>query len=340
MATAIGEQAKPARGATGLRSKAPVFVLGCPRSGTTLLYHMLLSAGGFAVYRAESQAFNLLAPRFGNFKSLANRERLLENWLRSKLFQVSGLDGAQIRDRILRQCDGAGAFLQTYMQEIVRQQGAERWAECTPDHLLYIQEIKRQIPEALVIHIIRDGRDVALSYARQGWTRTLPWDRGLELLVSALYWSWTVRRGRRSGAALGADYMEARYEELVEDPRETLARVGRFIEQELDYDRIQKVGIGSVSRPNSSFSADQGFNPVGRWQQKMGSEQLSAVERLIGDLLQDLGYPLAGTARPKGAERLFTMRALYPQFFAAKLWLKDHTWLGRTVKLGPLEIED
>jgi LPS sulfotransferase NodH len=339
MTTATDEPTKPASRAAGVRSKAPVFVLGCPRSGTTLLYHMLLSAGGFAVYRAESQAFNLLAPRFGNFKSRANRERLLEKWLRSKLFQVSGLHAETIRDRVLLQCDGAGDFLQTYMQEIARQQGVERWAECTPDHLLYMQEIKRQIPEALVIHIIRDGRDVALSYARQGWTRSLPWDRGQELLVSALYWDWTVRQGRRSGAALGAEYMEVRYEGLVGDPRETLASVGQFIGQELDYDRIQKVGIGSVSKPNSSFSAEQGFNPVGRWQEKMGPEQLTAMEGLIGDLLQELGYPLAGGACAKSSLRLSTMGALYPRLFATKLWLKDHTWLGRTANLGPLEIQ-
>jgi hypothetical protein len=340
MTTATREQTEPARKAIGVRSKAPVFVLGCPRSGTTLLYHMLLSAGGFAVYRAESQAFNLLAPRFGNFKSRANRERLLESWLRSKLFQVSGLTAAKIRDRILQQCDGAGDFLQTYMQEIVRQQGAERWAECTPDHLLYMQEIKRQIPEALVIHIIRDGRDVALSYARQGWARNLPWDRGQELLVSAAYWDWTVRRGRERGAALGAEYMEVRYEELVSAPKETLSGVGRFIGQELDYDHIQKVGIGSVSKPNSSFSAEQGFHPVGRWQEKMRPEQLAAVEMVIGDLLQELGYPLSDEPRTKRSMRVSTMRALYPRLFAAKLWLKDHTWLGRTANLGPLEIQD
>src|SRR6516165_2903756 len=50
--------------ATSARSKAPVFVLGSVRSGTTLLYHMLLSSGGFAVYRTESHAINLLEPRF------------------------------------------------------------------------------------------------------------------------------------------------------------------------------------------------------------------------------------------------------------------------------------
>ncbi len=50
----------------GGRSLAPVFVLGCGRSGTTLLYHMLLSAGNFAVYRVESNIINLLEPRFGD----------------------------------------------------------------------------------------------------------------------------------------------------------------------------------------------------------------------------------------------------------------------------------
>src|SRR5215467_9454277 len=48
------------------RNEAPVFVLGCGRSGTTLLYHMILSAGDFAVYRTESNAINLLEPRFGD----------------------------------------------------------------------------------------------------------------------------------------------------------------------------------------------------------------------------------------------------------------------------------
>jgi hypothetical protein len=134
--------------------------------------------------------------------------------------------------------------------------------------------------------------------------------------------------------------MEVRYEELVSAPKETLSGVGRFIGQELDYDHIQKVGIGSVSKPNSSFSAEQGFHPVGRWQEKMRPEQLAAVEMVIGDLLQELGYPLSDEPRTKRSMRVSTMRALYPRLFAAKLWLKDHTWLGRTANLGPLEIQD
>ena len=73
------------------RSQAPVFVLGCGRSGTKFLYHTLLSAGGFAVYHAESNAFNLIGLRFGDLSRLENRRQMLDAWLSSKLFERSGL---------------------------------------------------------------------------------------------------------------------------------------------------------------------------------------------------------------------------------------------------------
>src|SRR6201982_3372749 len=94
----------------GSRSKAPVFVLGCPRSGTTLLYHMLLSAGNFVVYHTESQVFNLLEPRFGDLRASKNRRRLLEEWESSSLFWCTGLDAQQVEQETAR-CSNAGDFL-------------------------------------------------------------------------------------------------------------------------------------------------------------------------------------------------------------------------------------
>src|ERR1700745_3545789 len=92
----------------GSRSKAPVFVLGCPRSGTTLLYHMLLSAGDFVVYRAESQVFNLLEPRFGDLFSNRNKRKLLRAWEASALFTKTGLAADQIERDVLANCQNAG----------------------------------------------------------------------------------------------------------------------------------------------------------------------------------------------------------------------------------------
>ena len=159
------------------RKTAPVFVLGSPRSGTTLLYDMLLSAGGFAVYLAESNVFNLLAPRFGSLVVRENRRKLLHAWQGSKLFRASGLNSQLIEKKVLEECRSAGDFLRLVMSEIARAQGMQRWAENSPEGVLHLPTIKRQIPDALVIHIIRDGRDVALSLARLKYVRPFPWEK-------------------------------------------------------------------------------------------------------------------------------------------------------------------
>ncbi|MGC2172343.1 MAG: sulfotransferase [Candidatus Sulfotelmatobacter sp.] len=323
------------------RGSAPVFVLGCPRSGTTLLYHMLLSAGGFAVYRAESNVFNLLVPRFGGIRSAGDRRHLMKCWLKSMLFRASGLDAAQIEAKIMAECRSGGDFLRLVMAEVARSQGALRWADCTPEHLLYMEEIKRQIPDALFLHIIRDGRNVALSYIKQGWSYPLPWDRGERLGVAGLYWEWIVRKGREQGRSLGADYREVRFEELVTNPRQTLLRLGEFIEHDLDYGRIQREGIGSVSQPNTSFAgeSEERFNPVDRWKEKMSTEQAAAFEALVGDFLQDLGYAPVSAAKPRKSLRAARLRATYLTMFEAKHWIKTNTPLGRFVRLGRILIE-
>jgi hypothetical protein len=321
------------------RANAPVFVVGCPRSGTTVLYHMLLSAGGFAVYRSESNVFNLLVPRFGGMRSRSDRQALMDAWLNSLLFRVSGLNSAEITRLVLEECHDGGDFLRIVMGEVARSQGVNRWADCTPEHILSMKEIKRQIPDAIFIHIIRDGRDVALSYAKQGWAYPLPWDQGKQLSVAGLYWKWIVGRGRAIGRSLGMDYREVRFEQLVSHPRETLSELGKFIDHELDYDRIQQAGIGSVSTPNSSFGVEGGhFDPVARWKTKMATKEIQDFEALVGDRLEELGYPLASKTRTLDFDAM-RLRATYFVMFQIKWWLRTHTSLGRRVKLGRIMVE-
>jgi hypothetical protein len=314
------------------RSKAPVFVLGCGRSGTTLLYHMLLSAGNFAVYRAESNAINLLEPRFGDLSVRQNKEKLMDAWIHSKLYERSGLEAESIRAKVIAECRNGGDFLRIVMSEMARRQNVERWADCTPEHLLHLDRIKETIPEALVIHIIRDGRDVALSTAKLGYVRRMWWDRTPNVMVSGLYWEWMVQKGREDGRKLAADYTEVRFEELISNPPAVLGRLGKFIEQELDYAHILKVGIGSVSQPNTSFkdSSSGAFNPLGRWKSGFTSDQLAMFEALVGNTLEQLGYEL-GTSDGALLHRpeLRRMRAAYRTYFDSKLWLKARTPLGK-----------
>jgi Sulfotransferase family len=321
------------------RTQAPVFVLGCPRSGTTVLYHMLLSAGDFAVYRTESNVFNLLVPHFGDLRSASNRKNLMQHWLRSKMFRVSGLKAEEIEAKIMAECRSGGDFLRIVMEEMARQQGVNRWAESTPDHLLHIPEIIEQVPDALVIHIIRDGRDVALSYVKQRWVHPFPWDSHQKLAVAGLYWEWVVRQGREHGEKLGPRYQEVRFEDLVTSPAATLDKLSGFVGHDLDYERIRQSGIGSVSEPNSSFSetGSDSFNPVGRWKARMSKEELALFERLVGGFLRELGYGLE-QENPGRSFQAARLRATYLPSFKTKQWLKTRTPLGRRVRLGPLEI--
>ncbi len=313
------------------RSKAPVFVLGCVRSGTTWLYHMLFSAGNFAIYRAESNVFNVLEPRVGDLRKAANRRELLDLWRPTRMFTRTGLELAAVESRVMTECRNGGDFLRIYMEMMAQQQGVERWAESTPEHILYLERIRQTIPDALVIHVIRDGRDVALSTAKQGWIRPFPWDKGGELLAAAMFWEWMVLHGRRAGQKMGASYREVRYEDLVLKPHETLADLSSFVGQELDYDQILKVGVGSVSKPNTSFESgrfgsgkdEAEFSPLGRWKQTLPEKTAAELEAVLGPALTELGYSLL-TEPPSTLDRarLRWRRDLYRAYFESKLFLK------------------
>jgi hypothetical protein len=309
-----------------IRSSAPVFVIGCSRSGTTLLYHMLLSSGNFAVYRTETFIFALLEPRFRPLNRPQNKRAMLDAWYKTRLYPKSGLEPADIEPRIMAECQNGGDFLRIIMEAICRKQGVQRWAETTPEHLLYIPRIKQTIPNALIIHVIRDGRDVALSWEKLSQIRRLPGDRKRAAMAAGIYWEWFVNRGREAGRSLGADYVEVHYEDLVREPARVLKNLEPFIEHELDYQKIILAGIGSVSAPNTAFKGEE-RSPIGRWKSDLSPEDLATLESLLGGTLQELGYEL-GTKALKRSD-LARMRSMYRLYFETKQYLKTRTPVGK-----------
>ena len=257
------------------------------------------------------------------------------------MYRVSGLEQDCIRDRIVNGCQSRGDFLRIVMGEVARSQGLNRWAVWGPDNLLYMTSIKAEVPDALFIHVIRDGRDVAASMYREGWIPPFPWDQKQGLLAAALHWKWKVERGIRGSHHLGADYIELRFEDLVANPHDTMARVAGFIGQDLDASTIRQRAVGTLAVPNSTFQEEvriNRFQPVGRWRNLLSLMELKTLESSIGTLLQRLGYELeAGEiARPRFQQCL--AQALYPLYFDTKQWLKSHTVLGRMTSLERLHL--
>jgi LPS sulfotransferase NodH len=326
------------------RKLRPVFVMGCHRSGTNLLYDMLLSAGGFAVYRGYLPIYKLLIPRFGSLQNPRNREKIVNTWMQSKGFARADVEAGPLSSKLLAECRNGGDFMRIVMDEVARSQGARRWAVYDADSVLHVARIKRDLPSALFIHIIRDGRDVALSLMKMGGFRPFPWSRRSRgLSETALYWDWMVRKGRQYGRQIPQDYIEIHYEELVTQPRPALARLGDFLDHDLDYDRIQRTSLGRLRESNSSFRGDgrEAQNPVNRWKERLSHRQVAALEALVGPCLQEFGYPL--TLDPEQRRAGFQSKCLasvYPRFLSTKLWLKLNTPVGRFANLSALELPD
>lgn len=312
--------------------KRPVFIVGCPRSGTTLLYSMLIAAGGFAVYRKETYFYDL-APRFPDLSDPATHDDFTSRYLAGYLGAVPGLDVAPFVRTALERCGGTGDVLPRMMDAIASAQGMDRWVEATPAHVLCMNEIACAVPHALFIHVVRDGRDCALSHVGQGWVPALPWDRTRKLEVAALYWEWMVAAGRRYCAAHPESCIQVRFEDLMADPPRTLARIGRFIDHDLDAARIRANPVHALKIPNTSFRTERtraDFMPVGRWKTHGSSGALRLCEAMVGPALERLGYEVAPAAEGAGLRlQARLMRAIYRAYFGLKQWLKTRTPLGR-----------
>jgi len=275
-----------------------------------------------------------------------NREKLLETWLHSKGFRRTGLSAEVLSPRILNNCRSGGDFIREVMDAVAQSQRAQRWAAYDPDNVLYTEQLKASIPKAIFLHIVRDGRDVALSLKKMGGFNPLPWDRSeaRSLVATALYWEWMVRKGREDGRRFPSDYMEIHYEDLVTNSREVLRKLSGFLDHDLDYDRIQRVGLGRLSESNSSFRDEEGeekINPLGRWRERLSRTNVAAIEAAVGECLEETGYTLSlPEAERKRGLREVGKRALYRCFLNMKMWLKMNTPAGRWANLSVLELED
>jgi hypothetical protein len=294
-----------------------------------------VSSGGFAEFRTQLNAFDVLGPSYGDLSRLNNRKKLMKVWLASKAFRISGLDASHIEARILGECRSTVDFERIVFEEIARSQNVSRWADSTPNNIHHMGQIKRGLPDAMFVHLIRDGRNVALSINGRGWSRPFFWERDMGVMAAGLYWKWTIERGREYARSLGLgpDYTEIFYEDLVNQPRETLSKLSSFLKYDLDYERIQRTAIGAVKNPSTTFrkELDEGkFDPLGRWKKALNKDQVRLLESLVGDLLKNLGYSLATPESELDNNfRTRRMRALYPMLYDTKQWVKRNTTLTR-----------
>ena len=141
-----------------------------------------------------------------------------------------------------------------------------------------------------------------------------------------------VRAGQAWGRLFPQDYLEVRFEDLIDAPAETLRRIGLFIDHDLSHDRILKNPVHAMYVPNTSFDRNVSgarFDPVGRWRTPEAAPEVRRCERVVGPFLKALGYSVTKDTRNR-VRAAFT-RAVYLNYFRLKHAAKVHTPIGRLV---------
>ncbi|MEO6292466.1 MAG: sulfotransferase, partial [Burkholderiaceae bacterium] len=199
--------------------------------------------------------------------------------------------------------DGLRCFYQLYAQRF----GKSRWGDKTPDYSLHIQAIGEMLPEAHFIHLIRDGRDAALSLRSTWFTPSQ------DMRLLAQYWHDRVFSARRASLQT-AHYLEIFYEDLILHPQAVLEKICNFLSLSFHPDmlnyheraparlkehqaRIWKDGSFEVSheqRLQQQHMTTQklSMDRIAVWQHSMAPEEIQQFEQLAGSLLAELGYPL------------------------------------------------
>src|SRR5690606_31634209 len=167
--------------------------------------------------------FGPIAATYGDLADIRNRRRLIAAFLRDAFIEEwrLGVSVADVEARVRRPVFAgvAEALFEIYAE----QHGASRWGDKTPEHIRHLGEIRRDFPGARLIHLVRDGRDVAEAMRRMVFYPVTAYG------VSRI-WRDEIRHWQAFCATEGdADTLVVRYEDLVTDPQATVASIFRFL---------------------------------------------------------------------------------------------------------------
>jgi hypothetical protein len=298
--------------------RAPVVVLGFSRSGTTLLKQMLDRHPQLAI-PTESYFLPQLWSRHGE---RPEREAFLDDVARLPRLEDWGVTREDVATRL----PAEPAFPQA-VQAIYRAyadaRGKPRFGDKTPSYMQELDLLERAFPGARYVHLIRDGRDAALSFLAMTRRPTFNWARPRGFGSVAVQWRREVEGARRFGRErLGDRYAELGYEDLVADPEGRLREICPALGLEFDPAMLayhEAADAGTLrDHPKLAQPPTPGLRS---WREQMPPRQAELFEAIAGDLLADLGYERAHPEPPATAR----LRAAANR---AALGARAATWRG------------
>src|SRR5213082_930585 len=215
----------------------PLIILGVGRSGTTLLRVMLDRNSTLAIpyetfFVPQLAHRHRKRPKVDEFLDDLGRLRTLYDW---------GIEPDDVRPRLH---EGM-----TTSEAIAERQGKTRWGDKTPLYMQQLPLLERLFPDARWVHLVRDGRDAALSFLElpAGFSGKT-WAQPRTVAQFAARWRTEILAARRLGRHAGGRYLELRYEDLVADPERELRRVCEHASLSWEPAMLDHTGVSEVAR--------------------------------------------------------------------------------------------
>jgi hypothetical protein len=263
----------------------PVIVLGVGRSGTTLLRVMLDRNTTLAI-PYESFFVVPLARRHGRRPKL---DAFLEDLDRFYQLYEWGIASEDVRPR-LREGMSTGEAIAAVFEVYAEREGKPRWGDKTPLYMQSLPLLERLFPDAVWVHLVRDGRDAALSFLAlpEGFSGKT-WAQPRTVAQFAARWRSEILAARR----LRGRYLELRYEDLVATPEGELRRVCEHASLPWEPGMLDHTGVSEVAQmPEHRNIAKPPTAGLRDWRNEMSREDALAFEAVAGDVLGDSGYEL------------------------------------------------
>lgn len=284
-----------------------LFIVGCGRSGTTMLQQAL-----------NRHSRIIIPPETGYFIDVAGHTRAGQAHHLHSLNADLGVSLPTPTRRLRSDQDiiaGYQALASAYTHKLGRTD-VGYFGDKSPRHLLVLPRIVRLFPAAKILLIYRDGRDVALSLSK------VPWGPK-DLYVNFAIWLRFYRRQRWAQSRPGLDLCCIKYEDFVHHPEQELRRVASHLE--LDYEDAMASQPGNVEGIAArefgwKGRATEAITParIGQWRSELNDTQRRRLERWGRRPLTDLGYELATGG----------LYALPPWFFP-QLYARHTAWRVR-----------
>lgn len=283
-------------------SQGPIFVVGSPRTGTTLTQEILSLHPDVKLYN-EIHYNERVVDVLGDAEPLS--EEVLDRAIAILLDRgqwAFGPDDEAVRERVLGRIRSAGpvthaAVLEAFLALEAEAHGARVWGDSSPQDILYMDVLKKWYPTAKFVGVVRDPRAFLASYKNYIRKGSVEYRNRFNAVTNSLLWrSYMNSLLRTMNSPLGQDVMMLRYEELVADPEGQVRRMCEFLE--LEYDprmlEIQRANSSYVRQDQERTRKGISMQSVERWRTELTTPELWILEKVCAETMRRLGYERVG----------------------------------------------